>query len=149
MKLLAKIIATFFGVGFTPLAPGTAASLITVILYKYLLYRMSWPFYLGLVFVIYIAGVWTSTQYSLQLGQKDPGKVVIDEVAGQLLALFMLPPTWFLMIMSFFLFRFFDIFKPPIIKKAESFSRGWGIMLDDIVAGIYTSIIINLYLLIK
>ena len=149
MKLLAKIIATFFAVGFTPLAPGTAASLITVFLYKYLLYRVSWPFYLGLVFVIYITGVWASTLYSQQLGQEDPGKVVIDEVAGQLLALFMLTPTWFLMIMSFFLFRFFDIFKPPIIKKAESFSQGWGIMLDDIVAGIYTSIMINLYLIIK
>jgi phosphatidylglycerophosphatase A len=110
---------------------------------------MSWPFYLSLIFVIYIAGVWASMQYSKQLGLKDPGKVVIDEVAGQLVATFTLNPTWPLMILSFFLFRHFDITKPPFIKKAESFSQGWGIMLDDIVAGIYTSIVINLYLIIK
>lgn len=110
---------------------------------------MSWPLYLGLIFFVYLVGVWAATQYSQQLGQKDPGKVVIDEVAGQLVATFTLSPTWPLMISSFLLFRLFDIIKPPFIRKAESFAKGWGIMLDDIVAGFYTSIVINIILILK
>jgi phosphatidylglycerophosphatase A len=149
IKLIAKIYATFFGVGYFPIAPGTAASFIIVILYKLFLYKLSWPLYLTVALFIYITGVVASSRYSSDLKIEDPRSVVIDEVLGQLLAVFLLEPTWALMIAGFLLFRLFDVLKPFLIKKAEKFSQGWGIMLDDIVAGLYSAIIINLYLLIK
>ena len=149
IKFIAKIYATFFGVGYFPIAPGTAASFIIIIVYKFFLYKLSWPLYLAAALFIYITGVVASSRYSSDINIEDPRTVVIDEVLGQLLAVFLLEPTWILMAAGFLLFRFFDILKPFLIKKAEKFAQGWGIMLDDIIAGIYSAIIINLYLLIK
>ncbi|MBD3414418.1 MAG: hypothetical protein GF421_08315 [Candidatus Aminicenantes bacterium] len=143
MRWFSKAISTFFGLGFFPIAPGTAVSLITVLFYKFVLFRLSWPYFLGLLFFLFLLGVVTSSQYVSSLQNKDPSEVVLDEVLGQLLALFMLEPSWTLVLSAFFLFRFFDIIKPFGIKRAERFSKGWGIMLDDITAGLYTSIIIN------
>jgi phosphatidylglycerophosphatase A len=143
MKFISKVISTFFGFGFFPIAPGTLASLITALLYKYFLHEWSWPCMLMLILLIYILGVITSSKYVSELGINDPGEVVIDEVLGQLIALFMLRPSWLLVLSAFFLFRFFDIIKPFYIKKAEEFSKGWGVMLDDVIAGIYVSILLN------
>jgi phosphatidylglycerophosphatase A len=149
MKFLAKTIATFFGTGYFPLAPGTFASLVIVLLYKYFLADISVLIYLGLAIIIYIVGIWSSSRVAQEMQTEDPRKIVIDEVLGQWLALFALEPTWRLVLVSFFLFRFFDIVKPLFIKKAETFRSGWGIMLDDIMAGMYASIILNLYLLLR
>jgi phosphatidylglycerophosphatase A len=80
---------------------------------------------------------------------EDPQKVVIDEAAGQYLALFQLSPSWWPLIMSFVLFRLFDILKPFPIRRIETFSNGWGIMLDDIVAALYTGIIVYAYLILR
>ncbi len=148
MKFFSKMISSFFGIGFFPVAPGTLASLITVLIYKYVLYRLTWHFILPLFLVIYILGVAASSKYVALSGKNDPGEVVIDEVLGQLVALFLLKPSWIIVLSAFFLFRFFDIIKPLFIKKAEKFSKGWGIMLDDILAGMYTSIILNIVILL-
>ncbi len=148
MKLFSKVISSFFGIGFFPVAPGTLASLITVLIYKYVLYQLEWPFLLVLFVFIYLLGVTASSKYVSLTGKHDPGEVVIDEVLGQLIALFLLKPSWILVLSAFFLFRFFDIIKPLFIKKAEKFSKGWGIMLDDIIAGMYTSIILNIIILL-
>ncbi|HHF52638.1 MAG: phosphatidylglycerophosphatase A [Candidatus Aminicenantes bacterium] len=148
MKFFSKMISSFFGIGFFPVAPGTLASLITILIYKYVLYQLKWPFMLSLFLVIYLLGVAASSKYVSISGKHDPGEVVIDEVLGQLVALFLLRPSWIMVLSAFFLFRFFDIIKPLFIKKAEKFSKGWGIMLDDIVAGIYTSIILNIVILL-
>jgi len=148
MKLFSKALSTFFGIGFFPIAPGTIVSLITVIIYKYVLYEWNWPYMLLLFLLIYILGVITSSEYVSALGMDDPSEVVIDEVLGQLLALFMLKPSWLLVLSAFFLFRFFDIVKPLYIKKAEKFSKGWGIMLDDIMAGAYASIILSIIIIL-
>lgn len=149
MRFISRITATFFGAGYFPLAPGTFASFIVVLLYKYFLVDLSILSYLGLVLMLYILGIWASSRMASEMRVEDPQKIVIDEVVGQLLALFMLEPTWWLMLASFFLFRFFDIVKPLFIKKAETFKSGWGIMLDDIMAGMYASIILNLYMILK
>lgn len=152
MKTLSKIFATFFGLGYFPIAPGTLTSFVIIVLYKYTLYKISWPYYLGLLFFIFIAGVLTSTLYAKNINKKDPRNIVIDEALGQFLALFALnrlSPSWFLLLVSFFLFRFFDIAKPPPIRRIETFPKGWGVMLDDVAAAIYTGICINLYLLIR
>jgi phosphatidylglycerophosphatase A len=149
VKTIAKLSATCLGIGYFPLAPGTVASFGMILLYKLWLYQWSWPVYLGMIIPFYALGVWSSSVYAAHIKKEDPRNVVIDEALGQYLALFTLAPTWTLVLLSFFLFRFFDILKPLFIKKAEKFHSGWGIMLDDIVAGIYASILINIYLLLK
>jgi phosphatidylglycerophosphatase A len=148
MKLFSKIAATFFGVGFFPVAPGTMTSAVVVLLYKYFLHRLSWPLYLLLFFVIFGIGIIVSDIYSRMLKKEDPRTVVIDEAAGQMIAMFLLSPQWSICAASFVLFRIFDIVKPFPIKRAEKFPGGFGIMLDDIVAAIFTGILINLFLLL-
>ena len=148
MKLFAKIAATFFGVGYFPVAPGTLTSAIIVLLYKFFLYRLNWPFYLFLFLVLFVLGTFVSDVYSRSLKKEDPRTVVIDEATGQFIALFLLSPQWSICGASFLLFRFFDIVKPFPIKKVEAFPGGFGIMLDDIVAAIYSGILVNLFLLL-
>jgi len=149
MKIISKIIATFFGVGYFPLAPGTLTSFIVVLIYKFILYRISWPVYLLIFIILFLIGTLTSSKFSSELNKKDPRKIVIDEASGQFLALFHLGSSWFPLLLSFFLFRFFDIIKPFPIKKVETFPKGWGIMLDDILAALYAGIIFNIYFLLK
>lgn len=148
MKSFSKITATFFGVGYFPVAPGTMTSAIIVLLYKFFLHRLSWPIYLGLFFVLFALGIIVSDVYSRAVKKEDPRIVVIDEAAGQLIVLFLLSPQWSLCAASFLLFRFFDIVKPYPIKRVETFPGGFGIMLDDIVAAIFAGIVINLFLLL-
>ncbi len=148
MVKLAKIISTFFGIGLFPLAPGTLASLAMVVLYKYYLHRLSWPLYLAVLFLLIAAGVYFSSIYARSLNLKDPGKVVIDEVAGQLLALFLLRPDWVVLAPAFILFRFLDIIKPMGVKKLETLPAGWGIMADDLGSGLVVNILLQLTILI-
>ncbi|NOR21907.1 MAG: hypothetical protein GQ476_04380 [Candidatus Aminicenantes bacterium] len=153
MKSLSKIIATFFGVGYFPVAPGTLTSLIVVLLYKFYLHSLSWPLYLLLLFLLFSVGIFTSTKYSLEIKKHDPRRIVIDEAFGQLLVLFQIGESWgtgWLPLLScFLLFRIFDIIKPFPIKKVEALPDGWGIVMDDLVAAVYAGVIINLYLLLK
>lgn len=153
MKSLSKIIATFFGVGYFPVAPGTLTSLIVVLLYKFYLHSLSWPLYLLLLFLLFSVGIFTSTKYSLEIKKHDPRRIVIDEAFGQLLVLFQIGESWgtgWLPLLScFLLFRIFDIIKPFPIKKVETLPEGWGIVMDDLVAAVYAGVIINLYLLLK
>ncbi len=142
-------MATFFGAGYFPFAPGTITSAIVLLFYKFVLYKLSWSLYLLLFILLFILGLLTSDVYSRIVKQEDPRSVVIDEAAGQLLALFLLDPRWTLCLASFLLFRLFDIVKPFPIKSVETFPRGFGIMLDDIVAALYAGILLNLFLLLR
>ncbi len=148
MNMFSKVTATFFGVGYFPLAPGTVTSAIIVLLYKFFLHRLSWPVYLLLFFLLFGLGTFVADVYSRMVKKEDPRTVVIDEAAGQFIALFLLGPQWTLCVASFLLFRIFDIVKPFPIKKAETFPGGFGIMLDDVVAAIFAGILINLVLLL-
>jgi phosphatidylglycerophosphatase A len=175
---LALAIATC-GVGYLPLAPGTWGSLLAVVVYWYAALSMggsidtpaviSAPvFFCGQVIVIVvitILGIWAASVTERVLVTKDPGKVVIDEVAGQLIALSALPLTMSLwpdrirndafglpppmIIVAFLLFRFFDIVKPYPARKFESLEAGLGIMADDIVAGVYAAIGVGMIVLIR
>ncbi|MDH5468347.1 MAG: phosphatidylglycerophosphatase A [Candidatus Aminicenantes bacterium] len=149
MKFLSKVVSTFFGIGFIPFAPGTLTSMGIVLLYKYYLYRLSWPLYALILILLFFIGVYASTKYSTALNKKDPRKIVIDEALGQLLVLFRMSNAWFPVLSCFVLFRVFDIAKPFPIKKIEALPTGWGIMLDDVVAAVYAGVIVNLYLLLK
>ncbi len=166
---LALAISTC-GVGYLPLAPGTWGSLVAVGLYALLrlavfpkistegnpaLYS---PIFLALeVFVIAIItvlGVWAASLTERVLRIKDPGKVVVDEVAGQLIALLPVPlaietgwPYW--LIPAFLLFRFFDIVKPYPARRLESLNGGLGIMADDIVAGVYAAMVVALAVVVS
>lgn len=150
---LALAIATF-GVGYLPLIPGTFGSLVGVGIFLTLNAATSSPFVLVLLFILAItfSGIWAASRTEELAGRKDPGKVVVDEVAGQMLAL--LPLTLFNVqpfargvIVSFVLFRLFDIFKPYPAGRFERLKGGYGIMCDDLMAGAYaavvTSMIIN------
>ncbi|MGD8535644.1 MAG: phosphatidylglycerophosphatase A [Candidatus Aminicenantes bacterium] len=149
MKLLSKVISTFFGLGYFPIAPGTITSFAVILAYKFYLYQLNWSLYLLILFLLFLIGVYTSTKFSAESNKKDPRKIVIDEACGQLLVLFRTPEAWFPVLASFILFRVFDIVKPYPIKKVEALPAGWGIMMDDVVAAIYAGVIVNLYLLLK
>lgn len=141
------IFSTFFGAGFFPVAPGTAASFLTMLLFKLGLYKLSWPFQALIIVALLIAGGAASTRYARLLNRKDPGRIVIDETCGQLIALFLVTPGWKELLLAFFLFRIFDIIKPYPIKKLEALPHGWGIMADDVGAGLATAVFLRLILL--
>lgn len=146
MNILARIISTFFGSGFCPIAPGTAASFVTALLYMFVLSGFSGPAQALIIVGLFFVGVPAASRYSAELGRKDPGRIVIDEACGQLIALFMLPPDLITVAAAFFLFRIFDILKPYPIRKLEGFPRGWGIMADDVGAGLAAAVFLRLAL---
>jgi len=149
MSFISKIIATFFGSGFFPIAPGTVASFLTALVYWWWIHGFAGPVQAGIIVILFFTGSLTATRYSRELGQTDPGRIVIDETCGQLIALFLCPPTWMAVAVGFILFRIFDIIKPYPINKLEKFPRGWGIMADDVGAGVAAGILLRLILRIQ
>jgi phosphatidylglycerophosphatase A len=143
-NFLIKSFATVFGVGFLPVAPGTWATAVGVGIAYCLGNNL--PVYTIVVLVLLALGVITTGIVEKQLNQKDPGFLVIDEVVGVMIALWHLPLVWPVMICGFFLFRAFDMFKIYPINKLEALPGGWGIMLDDCMAGAYTNIILRIAL---
>jgi phosphatidylglycerophosphatase A len=141
---LIKSIATVFGVGYLPVAPGTWATVAGVAI-AYFLGR-NLPFFTILLLVLLILGIMTTGIVEKQMNQKDPSIACIDEVVGVMIALWGLPLIWPVMICGFFLFRAFDMFKIYPINKLEAQHGGWGIMLDDCMAGVYTNIILRIAL---
>ena len=146
---LALGIATF-GVGYLPLIPGTFGSLLSVGIFLIFTQIATGTslFALVLLFTIIVtfSGIWAASRTEELAGRKDPGKVVVDEVAGQMLALlpltvFNLQPLTRGVIVSFILFRLFDIFKPYPAGRFERLKGGYGIMCDDLVAGVYAAVI--------
>ena len=149
MKFFAKAFSTFFGAGFFPVAPGTFASLLTALLYKYLLDRWALAWFGVLIVLVFLSGVATAGAYAKELGRKDPHPIVIDEVCGQLITYILVPGLWVNVAVGFFLFRVFDVIKPYPIRKLENLPRGWGIMADDVLAGVYSAVLLQAYLLLK
>jgi phosphatidylglycerophosphatase A len=145
---LALALATF-GVGYLPLMPGTYGSLVGVGIFLGLaqLARGNGLIALVLVSIVVVtfAGIWAASRTEALSGRKDPGKVVVDEVAGQLISLFplVLFAHWSIIavIISFILFRFFDIVKPYPARRLEALKGGLGIMCDDLIAGVYAAAI--------
>ncbi|MFH1656021.1 MAG: phosphatidylglycerophosphatase A [Candidatus Omnitrophota bacterium] len=142
-KKVIQLIATFFNLGYLPL-PGTAGSLAGLLIF--FLISANYIIYLTVLVLLLILGFYVSGKSEEAFNQKDPRKIVIDEVCGMLIALFLLPVTFPVIISAFLLFRAFDAIKPPPANIFEQLSGGKGIMLDDIIAGIYTNLIIQLAL---
>jgi phosphatidylglycerophosphatase A len=148
MTSINRALATAFGLGHVPLAPGTAASAAAVLAYVLLLHRLPWPFYTALVILLFFLGIVASARTAAELGRPDPGLIVIDEVCGQLIAAAFLPVGWLPAVVSFVLFRFFDIIKPWPIRRLERLTGGWGIMADDAAAGLAAALLARLVLLV-
>lgn len=148
---LALAIATC-GVGYLPLIPGTFGSMLGVGIFLLLTRVTSGPWVVLIsILVIIFSGIWAATRTEELSGRKDPGKVVVDEVAGQMISL--LPLTIFTVstlavIVSFTLFRFFDIVKPYPAGRLEGLKGGYGIMCDDLVAGAYGAVITSIIIAI-
>ncbi len=149
MNKTAKVIATLFGVGFFPVAPGTAASLAVVLIFHFFLWPLSWPWLAVIILVCFAAGVLASTRYAAAIGRKDPRTIVIDEACGQLVALFLIPADRTSLLLAFLAFRLFDIVKPWPVRRLEDLSRGWGIMADDLAAGLMARMVLQAYLFLR
>ncbi len=141
---LVELIATFFYVGRAPFAPGSLASILGIFLYMILWGQWGW--YVGVTGVITLLGFLTAGKMERLAKEKDPGCVVIDEVAGMLIAFWGLPMSWPVVWITFFLFRAFDMFKIFPCGKFEKLPGSLGIMTDDIIAGVYTNLIVQLAL---
>lgn len=143
---ISKLLATGFYSGYSPIAPGTAGSLVGLAIY--LIPGFENTILLSVVIVLtFIIGIFTSKQMEQALGE-DPPPVVIDEIVGMWISLLFLPKGFFIAVVAFFLFRIFDIIKPQPARLVEKFKNGWGIMLDDVVAGVYANIVTQLIILV-
>ncbi len=143
MRTVHYLLATVFGAGYSPIAPGTAGSLLAV-LTAYWLFPGQTPVLIPATVLITLLGVVVSGKVEQDQGGEDPSIVVIDEAAGMWLSLWFLPPEPWVYGLAFLLFRLFDIVKPYPANRVESIPGGWGIMLDDLVAGGYTLLVMHL-----
>lgn len=141
MRFLARLIATFAFVGMIPLAPGTWASAITLALWVWVV-GCGVPFWIALV-TAGVAGTWAAHRAEAIYGH-DSHHVVIDEVFGALVAVAFFPPHAVIAIAAFVLFRFFDIVKPPPIYQIQSYPGGFGVMADDLLAGVAANLMLRL-----
>ena len=148
MNRLIKTIASVFGIGFIK-GGGSIAAAVTCLFWFWLQADGKFILYLLPVTVLITAlGVWVSNKVEADWGS-DSSKVVIDEVAGMCITLLFVPVTVKFLIIGFVLFRFFDIVKPLFIKKAEVLPGGWGVMADDVLAGVFANIILQMIVYIN
>jgi phosphatidylglycerophosphatase A len=146
-KIINKIaifIATGFYSGYSPLAPGTMGTIVAIPLYFIISFFNSIIYYSIITLGIFILGTIVSSKAIKIYRQEDPSPVVLDEIVGFLVALFLIEITWWRLLAAFFIFRFFDITKPFPVGAVESIGKGFGIMADDLIAGIYTNLIMHL-----
>ena len=134
------MLASVFGAGYAPVASGTVGSFVTVVAI-WLLPLTPLRIAVALV-VVTLIGIWAGSRVERVLGKKDPGVIVIDEVAGMLLSVILLPRTIPVLIAAFLLFRLFDIWKPFPARESQALTGGVGVMVDDLIAGFYTLILI-------
>jgi len=144
-NFLVRIISTFFFVGYLPLIPGTFGSIAGVGIF-YLFGGTNWFLYFIFVFCVMILGLLTSGQAEQLLKRKDPGCIVIDEVMGMLIALSFMPLEPKIIVLAFLIFRILDTLKPYPAGRLQNMRGAAGVMGDDLVAGIYANIVLQLIL---
>jgi len=133
---MALVLSVWFGSGLVPIATGTAGSIAAIPLIV-LSWSMAIPFRMVLLGFLIAAAIWASSRSQELLGRKDPSEVVIDEVAGYLLSVFLFSASVLNLVAGFLLFRFFDILKPFPVNSLESLKGGIGVVADDLMAGLY------------
>jgi phosphatidylglycerophosphatase A len=138
------VLATGFGVGYSPIAPGTLGTLITIPVY-YFLSAIPSPIYEITLIGFFFLSVWISENAEIFFEKKDDQRIVIDEMMGFLITMLWVSKTIRLIIIGFFLFRLFDILKPfPIRRLEKRLKGGYGVVLDDVIAGVYANIFLHL-----
>jgi phosphatidylglycerophosphatase A len=146
----ATLVATFCGIGHLRPGPGTWASATTVVLWAAIAHltppSLRTPVAIALALLVTLIGIPAATRVARASATKDPQFVVIDEVAGQLIALIAVPLAWKTLLAGFILFRAFDIIKPPPVRQLERLPEGAGIVLDDVAAGIFALLVMHLLL---
>ena len=137
------LLSTWFGCGLLPWVPGTWGSLGAVPLAYVLHIYGGWPLMVGAALALFLMGVWAAEVYARRSRERDPGSIVIDEVAGQMLVLTVVPPDWGWYLSGFILFRIMDVLKPwPVSLMERRFGGGFGVMVDDIGAAFYAMILL-------
>jgi phosphatidylglycerophosphatase A len=147
--LFHKLISTSLGIGYIGKGAGTVAAVACCICW-YFAWASGYQLIPSLIItaVVTLVGIWSSNVVSKIWG-KDPARVVIDEVAGMCISLLFVPVTIKYVLAALILFRFFDIAKPLFIRKIEKLPGGWGIMLDDVLAGVYANVLLQTVLWFK
>jgi phosphatidylglycerophosphatase A len=147
--LFHKLAATVFGIGYLGKGVGTIAAFFGCICW-YLLFKndAAIPYAILLTIAITALGVWSGNKVEPLWG-KDHGRVVIDELAGMFITVLFVPVTIPYILIGFILFRFFDILKPLLIRKLEAWPGGWGVMADDVLAGIYANMVLQVIVWLK
>jgi phosphatidylglycerophosphatase A len=147
VDLLARAVATAFGSGYSPVAPGTAGSAVGLLLF-WPMAALPWPRQAAAAAVLFLVGAVAAGRVARGTGLKDPGIVVVDEVVGQWVTLVALPFTPVTAGLGFLLFRAMDIVKPWPARDLERVTGGWGIMADDVAAGVYAHLLLRVGLLV-
>lgn len=148
MKEFHKLNATVLGAGYSPFAPGTMGALVGVLIlggihwWQPELKMFTWGLLIATI-IFTLLGVWSTNELEVEWG-KDPSKVVVDELIGVWIAVLWIPLEWKWLWIGFILFRFFDIAKPLFIRRLEKIKGGWGVMLDDVLAGVYANIVLQI-----
>jgi phosphatidylglycerophosphatase A len=144
-KNISELFATFFYVGKFPKAPGTAGTLATIPLWVFLAYYFHAVWYMVIVFLILLFGIYICQIYENYSEKHDSKEIVIDEVVGYLITMTWLPLTWQSCVLGFVLFRILDILKPPPIRQLDQKVKGGvGVMIDDVAAGIIANLVLQL-----
>jgi phosphatidylglycerophosphatase A len=138
-------LASGFGAGLSPIAPGTAGTAVGLLLF-WPLARLPLIAQVGAIVVVFFLGVWGSTLLERHEGKEDPGLAVVDEIVGMWISLLWVPWSLTTAVAAFFLFRVMDVVKPFPARRMENLPRGWGIMADDVMAGIYANLVLQLIL---
>lgn len=147
LQMFYRLIATVFFIGYFPFAPATVASAFAMAFLW--IFKPSNTVVLSILILSFILGTIASHKFEKQVKKKDPSSVVIDEFVGYLTAVVFLHQNWKVLIAGFFLFRFFDIVKPPPIRLiGRKLSGGIAIMMDDIIAGIITNLLLRVFLML-
>ena len=141
MKSLALLIATSLGVGYVPFAPGTFGSAAGLLLWWLLPHTALVQ--AGAIVVLFVVGSWSGSVAEHHFGKTDPGQVVVDEVMGMLITLFMNPVGWKGAVAAFLLFRVADIVKPFPANRLERLPGGIGVMADDGMAAVYANLVLR------
>ena len=143
MQRLATCLASLGGLGRFPIAPGTVGSAVTIA--AYVLLPLDAVVQLGVIALVIVLGLWSSSVAADHLEDEDPSLVIIDEMAGMLIGCFLLPKHPLALGLAFVVFRIFDIGKWFPMKQLERLPGGWGIMADDLAAGVLTRIVLLLW----
>jgi len=143
----ARVVATAFGSGYSPAAPGTAGSAVGLLLF-WPMAAWPWPWQIAAAAALFVVGALAAGRVARHVGLKDPAIVVVDEVVGQWVTLTALPLTPATAGLGFLLFRAMDIVKPWPARDLERLPGGWGIMADDVAAGVYAHLLLRVGLLV-